>query len=52
MMSGPIQVTDIIDPINIKFIVIRYQTRPKKFAESGVCKHERADNVPLSRIQA
>ena len=26
--------------------------RPKKFAEGGVCTRERADDVPLSRIQA
>ena len=25
---------------------IRGQTRPKKFAESGVCTRERADDVP------
>ena len=28
------------------------QTRPKNFAEGGVCTRERADDVPLSRILA
>ena len=38
--------------ISFQIFKLSDQTRPKKFAEGGVCTRERADDVLLSRIQA